>query len=82
MRRLLAAGGVPEGYDAFVGKHVRLTCPGIPDAIASAAASVYDFKFDRPACKWVPWMDAMQPLSIPPGAALSDILVPTKDTAR
>lgn len=86
--RVLAAGGVPEGYEAFVpSKRPILMVAQIPDSItgatgASTAQSVYDFKFDRQTCKWVPWVDTIAPMSFPTGATFSELMVPTKDTAR
>jgi dynein heavy chain len=82
--RVLAAGGVPEGYEAHVpAKRPLLTAPPIPDVAPDGSwQSVYDFKYDRPACRWVAWVDTITPLAIPTGAAFADIMVPTKDTAR
>eukprot|EP00878_Enallax_costatus_P024290 GHUV01025916.1.p1 GENE.GHUV01025916.1~~GHUV01025916.1.p1 ORF type:complete len:555 (+),score=133.09 GHUV01025916.1:2513-4177(+) len=85
--RILAAGGVPEGYADFLpAKKPILTVPPIPDSLNSngshAPQTVYDYKFDRETCSWVPWMDTMVPLAIPSGASFADIMVPTKDTAR
>ncbi|KAF6263196.1 dynein heavy chain 8 [Scenedesmus sp. NREL 46B-D3] len=85
--RVLAAGGVPEGYaDSLPAKVPILTVQPIPDSLPAggglAPQSVYDYKFDRGSCSWVPWMDTMPALAIPPGAGFSDIMVPTKDSAR
>jgi hypothetical protein len=86
--RMLLAGGVPEGYEAFVpSKRPILTVQAIPDSIngpnsASAAQSVYDFKFDRQTCKWIPWVHTIAPMAFPAEATFSELIVPTKDTAR
>lgn len=84
--RVLSTGGVPEGYEAYVpSKRPVLTVQPIPDTSnkdGSTPQVVYDFKFDRATCKWVPWVDTITPLAIPAGAGFSDIMVPTKDTAR
>lgn len=86
--RVLAAGGAPEGYEAHVpSKRPILMVPPIPDSVSGAggscvAQSVYDFRFDKQACKWTPWMDTITPMCIPAGATFSELMVPTKDTAR
>lgn len=84
--RTLAAGGAPEGYAACLGGAPRpaLTAPPIPERDAAGApALVYDWRWDRPGCAWVPWLPARAaPLAAPRGTPLSDIIVPTLDTAR
>lgn len=85
--RILAAGGIPEGYADFLpAKKPILTVTPIPDSISMAGAlvpqTVYDYKFDRSSCSWVLWADTVAPLAIPPGACFADIMVPTKDSAR
>jgi hypothetical protein len=85
--RILAAGGAPEGYADFLpAKKPILTVQPIPDSLTAGGSltpqSVYDYRFDRASCCWVPWVDTMPPLAIPPGAGFSDIMVPTKDSAR
>lgn len=87
MCRILAAGGVPDGYADFLPvKKPILTVPPIPDSRSSGGSctqqSVYDYKFDRESCTWVPWTDTIAPLAIPAGASFADIMVPTKDSAR
>lgn len=85
---MLFAGGVPEGYEAYVpSKRPILMVRPIPDSTTGPDGSlvnqsVYDFKFDRPTCKWVPWVDTISPMSFPAGATFSELMVPTKDTAR
>jgi dynein heavy chain len=85
--RILAAGGVPEGYADFLpAKKPILTVQPIPDSLSAGSSltpqSVYDYRFDRGSCSWVPWVETMPQLAIPPGAGFSDIMVPTKDSAR
>lgn len=84
----MIAGGVPDGYEAFVpSKRPILMVQPIPDSTNSAsgslvAQSVYDFRFDRQGCKWTPWVDTIAPMAFPAGATFSELIVPTKDTAR
>eukprot|EP00879_Flechtneria_rotunda_P024458 GHRR01025929.1.p1 GENE.GHRR01025929.1~~GHRR01025929.1.p1 ORF type:complete len:382 (+),score=98.71 GHRR01025929.1:177-1322(+) len=78
--RVLASGGVPDGYGNYMpAKKPILTVPSIPMA---SRQTVYDYRFDRPTCSWVPWMDSVPILAIPAGTGFADIMVPTKDTAR
>lgn len=86
--RVLMAGGAPEGYDAFVpSKRPILMVHPIPDSTqgpsgGTTAQTVYDFKFDRSTCKWIPWVDTIAPMAFPVVATFSELIVPTKDTAR
>jgi dynein heavy chain len=77
---------VPDGYEDFipVNKPI-LSVAAIPagsNGVGGTAMTVYDYRFDRNSCSWVPWMDQVPTLSIPAGAGFSDIMVPTKDTVR
>jgi hypothetical protein len=44
--------------------------------------SVYDFKFETSTRTWKLWTDTIEKLAIPDGAQFSDIIIPTKDSAR
>ena len=74
--RQLLVGGAEEGPPpAAVGK---LECPFPPEGL------VYDYLFEQKGRgKWVPWLDTIKEQSIDPAIKkLSDIIVPTMDTAR
>jgi dynein heavy chain, axonemal len=43
---------------------------------------VYDFTWDGPSAKWVPWMSTIPSYEVPKGADFSEIIVQTKDTVR
>lgn len=87
--RHLAAGGCWEGYEPCLpARRPVLSVQPLPDSASSdggggrVAQSVYDFRFDRGRCCWVPWMEGLPPFVILPGARLGEIMVPTRDTVR
>lgn len=86
VHRVLASGGMPNGYEDFIPATKPIlsvaTFPSGSNSAGGPAPLVYDYRFDRDSCSWVPWMDQVPELSIPAGAGFSDIMVPTKDTVR
>lgn len=79
-RRTLAMSGVPEGFADFVpADHPSLSVQMFPD---DHGASVYDFVFDKTGLRWKLWTDTIGDMQIPAGASFSEIIVPTKDSAR
>lgn len=46
------------------------------------AGTLYDYVFDKAECKWMGWMDTVQPQAIPADAAFHEIIVQTIDTVR
>ena len=44
--------------------------------------SVYDYKFETSSRSWKLWTDTIEKLAIPDSAQFSDIIIPTKDSAR
>ena len=78
--RTLSAGQVPEGYADYAGdKFPSLSLPPIP---LESASTVYDYKFDVQGRSWCLWTDTIEKLEILPGSQFSDIIIPTKDSAR
>ena len=78
----MSAGGVPEGYADYVADKLPtpLALPsGIPEKDGS---TVYDYKFEVAHRSWKLWIDTIEKLSIPDNAQFSDIIIPTKDSAR
>ena len=52
---------------------------GIPNKDGS---TVYDYKFEVANRSWKLWVDTIEKLAIPDKAQFSDIIIPTKDSAR
>ena len=76
----LASGGIPDGYkDVMTDMPIGLAVPLMPD---DEGATVYDFVFNKTSCHWESWTERISKLDIPSGTQFSDIIVPTKDSAR
>ncbi|GFH22157.1 uncharacterized protein HaLaN_19576, partial [Haematococcus lacustris] len=46
------------------------------------SSTVYDYCFDKAKLRWQLWTDTLPALAIPPGSLFSDLIIPTKDSAR
>lgn len=77
--RQVIAGIAPEEYLEYVKEPVTLTCPGIPDENDN---TIYDYVFCKETTSWILWTDTLSNPDIPADAEFSDIIVPTKDSAR
>jgi len=78
--RNLVAGEVLEDFKIYMGDTVpTLICSMIP---AEGGASVYDFLFNKKILAWQAWADTIESAAIPEGAQFSEIIVPSKDSAR
>ncbi|KAK9828903.1 hypothetical protein WJX72_002692 [[Myrmecia] bisecta] len=76
--RKLVSGKAPQGYEEYVPKeHPALLVPMMPDT-----GTVYDYTFNKDTGRWQAWADTLGEVVIPEGAGFSDIIVPTKDSAR
>jgi dynein heavy chain len=86
--RSLLGGIIPQGYaDLYpaAGQQHPLSCGNIPVTEAGSktgVTSVYDYVFDAASRSWQLWSIPAGGLVIPEGASFSDIIVPTKDSAR
>lgn len=77
--REVIAGNIPEEYQEYIKDPVSLSCPSIPDADGS---TIYDYVFCKETSTWILWTSTLSNIDIPAGAEFSDIIVPTKDSAR
>lgn len=78
--RAAVAGKVPEEYQIWMPETTpQLICTMIPD---DNDTTLYDYMFNKKILAWQLWVDTIEPLTIPPGSQFSDIIVPTKDSAR
>ncbi|CAD7701708.1 unnamed protein product [Ostreobium quekettii] len=70
----------PEGYeDVMEGTPTGLVAPVMPD---DAGSNVFDFVFNKTSNSWQKWTDTIPETKIAAGTQFSDIIVPTKDSAR
>jgi dynein heavy chain len=88
--RAITSGQVPPGYEECFpnGRAPKLAVGMMPAEAAPAPGaapqpcSVYDFVFDQQSLSWKLWTATIPAASIPADAQFSDIIVPTKDSAR
>jgi len=76
--RVLSTGDVPEGYDEYIPKR-RPSLVVLPMPVEG---TVYDYVFDKSSLGWKKWDETIPELQIPADARFSNIIVPTKDSAR
>ncbi|KAJ9535031.1 hypothetical protein QJQ45_029706 [Haematococcus lacustris] len=78
--RTASLGGVPPGYEEyFASKPPLMQTAPIP---LEGSSTVYDYCFDKAKLRWQLWTDTLPALAIPPGSLFSDLIIPTKDSAR
>jgi len=80
--RGLLAGECPEDFKVYMSDAPppQLMCSLMP--ADGATSTVYDYVFNKKILAWQPWTDTIEETPIPDNAQFSQIIVPSKDSAR